>query len=311
MSPIDFFDNLRFWNNRRSKLLNKLKIYSIANRVTDFLANITLPIYFKLTAKKSQYKLSEKHEGQQVIVSITSYPLRIPNLWKTIECLLRQSVKPDRIVLYLTKSQVLEIDRLPQSLLKMRERGLEIRLCEEEIRSHTKYYPAMLDFPNDIIVTVDDDLYYRTDLLENNLKWHVQYPNAIIANWAKNILSSSPKYRDWPDVIEPGLSNHYLLLGVGSVLYPPHCLYQDVFKADLIKELCLTADDVWLSCMALLAHTPIYFTGYKKHYLPVWIKNNTTLISVNKERNQKCVDNLNSYYYERIKIRPFVDFPVS
>jgi hypothetical protein len=97
------------------------------------------------------------------------------------------------------------------------------------------------------------------------------------------------------------------LLGVSSVLYPPHSLHEELFNKEAIIEQCLTADDVWLSCMALLKGTPIYFTNYEYHHLPVRIKNNETLLSVNRERNQICVDNLNRYYLEKLGIRPFID----
>ena len=85
-------------------------------------------------------------------------------------------------------------------------------------------------------------------------------------------------------------------------------MYKDVFNVDMIKNLCLTADDVWLTCMAILKKTPIYFTSYQYNYLPIQISNNTTLISINGERNQICIDNLNKWYKEKLGLRPFNDF---
>jgi hypothetical protein len=77
----------------------------------------------------------------------------------------------------------------------------------------------------------------------------------------------------------------------------------------MIKEQCLYADDVWLCCMASLAKTPKYFTGYKFGSLPVFIKNDTTLqaINVNNDRNQVQIDNLNRYYKQHLGIAPFID----
>lgn len=309
MNLINLLDNYRFWNNRRNIILQKIKFYGIINWLVAGMANILLPIYFKATQHKSQYAISQnqKKRGERVIVSLTSYPVRIPDLWKVIETILHQTVKPDKIVLYLTKSQIGSIDKLPKSLLKLQSRGLEIQLLEEEIRSHTKYYGAFKQYPNDIVITIDDDLFYRTDLIENLLKWHQIYPNTIIANWVKEILPSTDKYKEWPDCSDSKLSNRFLLLGVSSVLYPPHCMYKDIFNVQMIKDLCLTADDVWLSCMALLQKTPIYFTGYKFGHIPVFIKNNTTLLSVNNNRNQIQIDNLNKYYHKLIGVRPFID----
>lgn len=312
MSLINFFDNIRFWGEKRNKFLSTIYFYPILNRITAVLANLILPIYFNCTKNNPQYSLKKeikRNNETQIIVSLTSFPPRLPKLWLVIECILRQSVKPDAIILYLTKGQVNRIEDLPKTLQEQQNRGLQIVLCPDKIRSHTKYYYAMQQNPDDIIITVDDDLFYRTDLIERHLAAHKKYPNAIIANWAKRILPTTPLYKEWPDVTKPELSNNFLLLGVSSVLYPPHSLYKDLFMTKEIIDLCLTADDVWLSCMALLQKTPIYFTNYKFAHTPVSISNNETLLAVNRERNQVCVDNLNRYYQEKLGIRPFIDLP--
>ena len=310
MSIINFFDNRRYWGGKRNKFLSKIYFYPFVNHIVTFIANITLPIYFGITKNNPKYSLkSDRNKKQKVIISLTSFPPRLPKLWLVIECLLRQTVKPDAIILYLTAGQVKSVEELPGKLREQQKRGLQIVLCPDKIRSHTKYFYAMSQNPDDIIITVDDDLFYRTDLVERHLKAHKVHRDAIIANWVKEILPTTPLYKEWPDGKEAKLSNRFLLLGVSSVLYPPHSLYKDTFLTKEIIDLCLTADDVWLSCMALLQKTPIYFTNYKYNHLPVTIKNNETLLDVNRERNQVCVDNLNKYYQEKLGIRPFIDLP--
>ena len=309
MNLIDFFDKCRFWGVNRNKFLSKIYFYPIVNNLVNIVANCILPLYFIMTknSKKYSLKYNKTSREEKVIVSLTSFPVRLPRLWLVVECLLRQSVKPDRIVLYLTASQVEDVGKLPKRLLEQRERGLEIVLCPDNIRSHTKYYYAMKDNPNDVIVTVDDDLFYRTDLVESLLKNHYDNPNAIIANWVKRVLPTTDKYREWPEERVPQLGYDFLLFGVTGMLYPPKCMYEDVFLVELIQNLTLTADDVWLTAMALMKGTPIYYTGYEYNHLPVLIWNNQTLLSVNRERNQVCVDNINNYYQEKLGIRPFID----
>lgn len=311
MNLIDFINNRRFWGGKRNKFLQKIYFYSICNKITDIAANIILPVYFRLTKNNPAYRIGEnkKENREQIIVSLTSFPPRLPRLHLVIECLLRQTVKPDAIILYLTAGQVESIEKLPKKLLELQKRGLQIKLRPDKIRSHTKYFYAIKENPNDIVITIDDDLFYKTDLIESHLKAHEKYPKAIIANCVKEILPTTTKYAEWPDGTIPKLSNRFLLLGFCSVLYPPHSLHEELFNKEVIIEQCLTADDVWLSCMALLKGTPIYFTKYKYHPLPVLIKNNETLLSVNRERNQICVDNLNAYYEKKLGIRPFIDLP--
>lgn len=311
MNPIDFFDNLRFWGGKRNKILNKLKVYGIVNKIVEVSANLFLPIYFNATKGNQNYRINSKQQETKVIVSLTSFPKRLPTLHLVIESILRQKVKPDKIILYLTASQVPEIEKLPNKLLDQRERGLEIRLCPDEIRSHTKYYYAFKEFPEATIITVDDDLFYKSDLIETHLKNADQYPNAVIANWVKEIIPGKYKYTEWPDLFDkPKLSKNMLILGVSSVLYPPHSVHEDIFDVDAIKNLTLTADDVWLTAMLLKKGTPVFYSGYRYNHLPVRIKNNETLISVNYERNQKCINNIDEYYQKKGEKKPFIDIPL-
>lgn len=309
MNWIDKFDDRRFWQKRRRPFLEKIKLYKALNLLTDRCANAILPIYFRFTrGESSSLPKDSSAPSPRVIVSLTSFPRRLTTLHLVIEGLLRQTVRPDKIVLYLTASQVPDVEKLPRKLLALRERGLEIRLCPDEIRSHTKYFYAMQEFPDDIVITVDDDLFYRSDLIEELLRNHRAHPGHIIANWVKRINLDTDQYRWWPDVTDKPQSSHrFLLLGVSGVLYPPHSLPADTFDAENIKRLSLTADDVWLSAMALRQGTPIFYTAYRYNHLPVYIRNNETLISGNYVRNQQCVDAINAYFAAKGEPRPFID----
>ena len=75
-------------------------------------------------------------------------------------------MKPDKILLWLAEEQFpgREAD-LPNNLVKDAvEDKFELRWCDD-IGSHKKYFYAMQEFPDDIIVTVDDDMYYDTDMI--------------------------------------------------------------------------------------------------------------------------------------------------
>lgn len=311
MSIVDFFDRLRLWGFKRNRFAERLRIYGAVNWAVSFCANLVIPFVYKMTGGRranTLRKIPLTKDGPLLIVSLTSFPKRFSTLHLVIETLLRQTQKPDRIVLYLTASQVPDIEQLPNRLLALRKRGLEIRLCPDEIRSHTKYFYAMQEFPDDIVITVDDDLFYRSDLVESLLKHHEEHPGHIIANWVKRINSDTDRYAWWPDVTDkPQSSYRFLLLGVSGVLYPPKSLHPDAFNADNIKALSLTADDVWLSAMALRQGTPIYYTHYRYNHLPVHIRNNETLISGNYVRNQQCVDAINAHYASLCEARPFID----
>lgn len=311
-NPVDYFDSLRFWGKKRNRILQKLKVYGLANKAIDTFANLYLPLYFKATANNPKYKLeSSRTAGNRIIVSLTSFPKRLPTLHLVIETLLRQTVKPDMIILHLTKSQIKDINLLPDKLKSLTKRGLHIKLCPDEIRSHTKYYYAFRNFPEETVITVDDDLFYRSDLIEHLLRNANMHKRAVIANWTKEIIAGKQKYTEWPDshtVTSP--KRNRLILGVGGVLYPPNSVHEDIFNIQNITSLSLTADDVWITSMLLKKGTSIYYSGYDYHYLPVNIKNNETLISGNYVRNQQCIDAINKYYAESGNEMPFYDIPI-
>ncbi|WP_303644519.1 hypothetical protein [Bacteroides caecimuris] len=304
-------DKLRFWGNRRNFILQKIHFYGIWNKTVEIVANIILPVYFAITKNNPKYGLADRKKKPEVIVSLTSFPKRLATLHLVIETILRQTVKPDKVILYLTESQVPDVEKLPKKLLEQRKRGLEIVLCPDNIRSHTKYYYAFKNHPEATVITVDDDLFYRSDLIETHLRNALANPGCVVANWAKEIIPGKQKYTEWPDMDlhTPKKSRNMLILGVSSVLYPPHSVHEDVFDVDNIQKLSLTADDVWLSAMILKKGTPVYFSAYDYRHLAVHISNNETLISGNYIRNQQCIDAINNYYEGQEKERPFIDIP--
>ena len=119
--------------------------------------------------------------NEPVIVSLTTFPARIDYVHLAIMSLLNQTVKPERIILWLASEQFRDV-KIPDTLKDLCRYGLEIRYCEEDILAHKKYYYAMRTFPKHIIVTYDDDIIYPEDSLEKLLIMHRNHPNAIICN---------------------------------------------------------------------------------------------------------------------------------
>jgi hypothetical protein len=110
--------------------------------------------------KRGIIKPLTKHllDSPQFIVSLTSHGRRIhTKVQYAIHSLFNQTVQPDRIVLWLAHET-----KIPKKLKKMQDAGLEIYFCDD-IGSFTKLIPALINFPNDVIITADDDVYYHRD----------------------------------------------------------------------------------------------------------------------------------------------------
>ena len=125
--------------------------------------------------------------NRQLIVSLTSFPERMVDIDYCIFSILNQSLKPNKIVLWLAEEQFPRKERdIPESVLRLKEFGLTIKWCND-IKSFKKLIPSLKEYPNDYIVTADDDLYYPKDWLENIWKQHLKYPDAIIASIARKM----------------------------------------------------------------------------------------------------------------------------
>lgn len=200
----------------------------------------------------------------QVVVSMTSFPAAIPYAVKAVRSLLQGSVLPDKIILYLTFSQFGE-EGLPGDLLQLAKENpvFEIRDYPHDIRSYRKLIPALIDFPDAIIVTVDDDVAYHRHMLRDLLRLHDKLPKAILAHRAKKIIPDKPykkwmKYR-WYHFLFKKIHISYCTLqtGVGGVLYPPHSLRSDMLDLDLFTKLAPTTDDIWFWAAAVANDYPI------------------------------------------------------
>ena len=219
--------------------------------------------YFKnsiIRHPSDKYGLNTAPREQKIIVSLTSFPKRIGDVWLTIETLLSQSVKPDKIILWLADSQFDGLDSLPPQLLNLQKRGLEIRFCDD-LRSHKKYFYVMQEYSEDIVILVDDDMFYPTDTVSGLLKIHEKYPTDICTMTAQYIaggIKAMPSFWRNPCLNERFEHSDEIQVFTGSgSLYPPHSLHNETFNKKLIKKLCPYADDLWLTYMSLKNGTKI------------------------------------------------------
>ena len=204
-------------------------------------------------------KIGVTNDENGIIISLTSFPQRMYEIHFTIYSLLTQTVKPSKVILWLGKEQFPNLEKdIPEKVLKLRENGLTIGWTNN-MYSYTKLVPALREYPNNVIVTADDDIYYEKDWLEKLVKVHEKNPNDIICHRAHRIKLNKngiAPYKKWSKKIK-GTKASYLnfLTGVGGVLYPVNSLNKDVLNEKLFTEIAPKADDVWFWAMALLNGT--------------------------------------------------------
>ena len=217
-------------------------------------------------------KESNAHKPE-VVVSMTSFPQAIPYAVGAIRSILNGSVLPDRLVLYLTFSQFGDAG-LPEELTSLSRENpvFEIRNYDRDLRSYLKLIPALADFPDAIIGTIDDDIDYHRHMLRDLLAMHATDPHAVWAHRVRHIKPGVPygrwtKYR-WYHFLFKRIHRSFnnLLTGVGGVLYPPHSLRPDMLNPDLFTAIAPRCDDFWFWAATALNGVPVIPVpfGYNK-----------------------------------------------
>ncbi len=198
-------------------------------------------------------------DNPELVITLTVIPQRLPQLHLTIESLLQQSYKADRIVVWLPKDRFDPSDITPV-LARQQARGLELRFCERDLGPHTKYHWALKAFPDSLLLTVDDDVMYPEHMVAELMAGHRRAPEHIHCHRAHTMQVDARgrllPYKRWRRDRANFKPSHCVFpTGVGGVLYFPGCFDPEVANLDAALSLCPRADDVWLKVMSLRAGT--------------------------------------------------------
>lgn len=252
----------------------------------------------------------QKYTNNRIIVSLTSYGERAYNVYLTIVSLMHQSCKANNIILWLADNEFNK-DNLPVTLINLIGYGLEVRFCKD-IKSYKKLIPTLKEYPNDVIITVDDDIIYPYTFLENFIKEHNAHPKDVLFTRGHKIkvnyaLNKIQPYRSWEWNICDYDNASILLLptGCGGVLYPPKCFCSDIFNEDYFSELAPTADDIWFKTMTTLNHTLCRQIKVLQSIITITSTQHNALSLINNNSinlNDKQIDAISKQYPEIINI---------
>lgn len=304
------------------KIKKRNKIRELANQI-NILQNSVLPI-IKLHNLKTNYSINKEKISSKIkffnnygittekrstklIVSLTSYPERMYDIHYCLYSLLTQELKPDEVILWLAKEQFPNLEKdIPHKVLKLKENGLSIKWCND-IKSYKKLIPALKVFPNDIIVTADDDLYYKKDWLKKLYEEYLKSDkNCVIAHRCHRINIKNQEilpYNTWQKCIKNNSSSflNFPTSG-GGILYSPKSLYEDILNQDLFREHTPYADDIWFWAMSILNNKKIRIVErpndiiYINPERELNINNDGTLFQTNKTGNDIQLQNIINYY---------------
>ena len=245
----------------RDCIMNKLGLFSLKRRLKSY-------NYFKRIKREDEKKRHQvadaimsipegwlKMHGQaNIIISLTSHGQRVERFVPyAIYSVLQQNVLPKRIVLNLDR-EIWTNDTLPPLLRHLQKTGIEVAYVED-MGPYTKLLPAIKNYPDSIIVSIDDDIYYDENMVGELLSaYDKSDQKSIICRNGMRLHKKDGKflsYTEQPHISEcddaPGIP-----FGVSGVLYPPHVFDEEIFNRKVYEKLCPRTDDIWIGIMALI-----------------------------------------------------------
>lgn len=251
-------------------------------------------------------KSNDKLLSDEVIISMTSYPKRFKFARKSIKSLLMQDLKPRRIIIFL-----FDDDYKERIFFKRYEKyGVEVQSYPINLKSFLKIIPALTYYPNNIIVTADDDMYYRRTWLSELIRGSQTHPKSIVGHRGIKICLDSDgqvlPYSNWKLAESEFFGSNLVLTSVGGILYPSRIFSNNVLDMNLARELTPNNDDFWIYFIALTSDIsqgaisstnvePYYWFGSQK--LALWKSN------VLENRNDLQFANLLSHFQALNKIK--------
>lgn len=206
---------------------------------------------------------------RRIIASLTSYPPRIGTLHLAVRSLLAQRTLPDKIVIWLYEGDFPNKEKdLPESLMHLIGHDVVIRWVSENLKPHKKYYWALQEFRNDIVILFDDDLIYPNTCIAELIAMHRKYPDAIAATRTHLMMFNEDgtlkPYDQWiyeapakcPAMVGKPSMRLFATTGFGT-LFPPNILPEETFDVQTICAAALNADDVWLKVMEVAGRIPV------------------------------------------------------
>jgi hypothetical protein len=189
-----------------------------------------------------------------VIASLTTYPPRIARSWLAIETLLRQSVKPQHLVL------VLNTEEFPSKQLPRR------------IHSQTK-------------MTFDDDKFFPRNLLNELFTASERHPGHVVGarGWVirKDEKGTDINFGQGWTRATPGMTGSDLFTpGGNGCLYPPDSLSYMVDDLESALSICPAADDIWFWGAIQKNSSPILCLGMPPHRPVSLLKGGPALSSI-------------------------------
>lgn len=227
-------------------------------------------------------KKQKKSINDMLVVSLTSYNKRFPILHLTLKSLLVQSYCADKTILWVSDD---DMKHLPLKVRSLERYGLEIRSCED-IKSYKKLIPTLKHYPDAVIVTADDDVYYWWNWLKELVDAHMRFGNKVVVCHRMHQITLNQygvidNYKNWhSEVVSDKPNKFFFPTGIGGVLYPVNIFHPQVLNQVCFSKICPSADDIWFYWMVRM-NGGMSCKTLSNHSIYVWPESNLNALWLN------------------------------
>ena len=238
-------------------------------------------------------KINSFH-NENIYITLTSWKGRINYIHDNLERLLYNTIKPKKLILNLSIEEFPKKNlELPIEILNLlkKHNNFEIFWVKKNNNVFKKLIPTLNRFKKELIISVDDDIFYPNDVIENMLKCYKKLGG-------NNPVSFGPKDTDWK-INGKIINSHY---GGGSIVRYKYFnnRINEIYKyttEDRINKGIKCYDDVLYTYASLL--NGYKYIRCKDYYVKHYSKINPHLRRSFSDTNNKQYKIL-SYQYHKI-----------
>lgn len=227
----------------------------------------------------------------QIIISFTTWKKRHNSAAKMLEHLKKQTLKPNKIVCWLSSDEY-NGKNIPQSLKPFADENyIEIKWIAPNTYCH-KRYEIFKEHNGDYVFLIDDDIYYEPNYIETMYEAAKKHKNNIIC-YIGNYVEFINKERELLPLKEnPSIKNTILS---GLSCYPPNTFPMEYFNDENIKvrdKITPKCDDSLLRLYAIKNNIPVFciYDRTTKRFRTI---PNTQSVGIWETENKKTVNGLN------------------
>ena len=182
------------------------------------------------------------------VISMTTIPSRKKRIKDNIESILGQSWQGFYKYCINIDDNLSEEDYAFYESLKELDERIEINICDNKWRSCNKLLPTLKKYPDDVIITVDDDFLYPKDSIKYLIKKHNEKPDCIITHEINPIIVKDGKFEMYVNSMDLKLEQiEYGKYLSNCCLFPPHIFDgTDLFNYEKMMQATNgTHDELW------------------------------------------------------------------